>query len=46
MVSPTEMELMIVYWNGTGLRQLTHLGGANWAPFFHPNNKFVSTAQI
>ena len=38
---PTAMELYICDVDGSNLRQLTDLGGANWAPFFHPNGKKV-----
>lgn len=41
MVTPTEMELYICNVDGSNLRQLTDLGGANWAPFFHPSGKKV-----
>jgi TolB protein len=35
LVMPTAMELFICNADGSGLRQLTNLGGANWAPFFN-----------
>ncbi|MFZ8836118.1 MAG: TolB family protein [Flavobacteriales bacterium] len=41
LVEPTSMELFIANADGTEQRQLTHLGGANWAPFFHPNGQSV-----
>jgi Tol biopolymer transport system component len=41
MVTPTEMELYICNVDGSNLRQLTDLGGANWSPFFHPSGKKV-----
>ena len=41
MVTPTDMELYICNVDGSNLRQLTELGGANWAPFFHPSGKKV-----
>lgn len=41
LVQPTEMELFICNADGTNLRQLTHLGNANWAPFFHPSGKKI-----
>lgn len=37
LVEPTDMELFIVNVDGTGMRQITDLGNANWAPFFHPS---------
>ncbi|MBI2793745.1 MAG: PD40 domain-containing protein [Ignavibacteria bacterium] len=36
LVAPTEMEIYTCNTDGSDLRQVTHLGKANWAPFFHP----------
>lgn len=41
LVMPTNMELYICNADGSGLRKLTNLGQANWAPFFHPSGKKV-----
>ena len=41
MVMPTDMELFICNADGSGIRQLTHLGGANWAPYFTADGKKV-----
>ena len=41
LVQPTEMELYICNADGSELRQLTNLGNANWAPFFHPSGEKV-----
>ena len=41
LVQPTEMELYICNADGSELRQLTHLGNANWSPFFHPSGKKI-----
>ena len=41
LVQPTNMELFICNADGSELRQLTNLGKANWAPFFHPSDKKV-----
>lgn len=41
LVMPTEMELYICNSDGSDLRQLTDLGQANWAPFFHPSGDKV-----
>lgn len=41
LVKPTEMELYICNVDGSDLQQITSLGGANWAPFFHPSDKKV-----
>jgi len=37
LVEPTDMELYVVNVDGTNLRQITNLGNANWAPYFHPD---------
>ena len=41
LVEPTDMELFIGRVDGSETRQLTNLGGANWAPFFHPSGKKI-----
>ncbi|MEJ2004003.1 MAG: hypothetical protein P8X57_03345 [Cyclobacteriaceae bacterium] len=41
LVKPTEMELFICNTDGSDLRQLTNLGKANWAPFFHPSGEKI-----
>ena len=41
LVAPTAMELYICNVDGSDLRQLTNLGKANWAPFFHPSGEKV-----
>lgn len=41
LVQPTAMELYICNVDGTDLRQITKLGGANWAPFMHPSGEKV-----
>lgn len=41
LVMPTDMELYICNADGSDLRQLTNLGGANWSPFFHPSGEKV-----
>ena len=41
LVEPTAMELFIANADGTDARQLTDLGGANWAPYFHPDGDRV-----
>jgi len=35
------MELYTCNVDGSDLKQLTNLGGANWAPFFHPSGKKI-----
>lgn len=41
LVKPTNMELYVCNVDGSELTQLTKLGKANWAPFFHPSGKKV-----
>lgn len=41
LVEPTDMELFVVNADGTDLRQVTDLGGANWAPYFHPSGEKI-----
>jgi Tol biopolymer transport system component len=41
LVQPTEMELFVCNADGSDLRQITELGNANWAPFFHPSGEKV-----
>ncbi|MCB0640753.1 MAG: PD40 domain-containing protein [Phaeodactylibacter sp.] len=41
LVQPTNMELYVCNVDGSDLRQITNLGGANWAPYFHPSGKKV-----
>lgn len=41
LVQPTNMELYVCDVDGKNLQQITKLGGANWAPFFHPSGEKV-----
>jgi len=41
LVMPTNMELYTCNVDGSELKQLTNLGKANWAPFFHPSGEKV-----
>ena len=41
LVQPTNMEIHVCNVDGSDLRQITKLGKANWAPFFHPSGKKV-----
>ena len=41
LVKPTEMELFICNVDGSDLKQITNLGNANWAPFFHPSGEKI-----
>lgn len=41
LVAPTKMEIFVCDVDGKNLRQITHLGKANWAPFFTPDGKHI-----
>jgi len=41
LVKPTEMELYTCNIDGSEITQITNLGKANWAPFFHPSGEKV-----
>jgi Tol biopolymer transport system component len=41
LVAPTNMEIYTCNVDGSNLTQVTHLGKANWAPFFHPDGKRI-----
>jgi Tol biopolymer transport system component len=41
LVQPTEMELFVCNVDGSELKQITNLGNANWAPYFHPSGDKV-----
>ncbi|MCB0474720.1 MAG: PD40 domain-containing protein [Flavobacteriaceae bacterium] len=41
LVQPTQMELFVCNADGSDLQQVTDLGNANWAPFFHPSGKKI-----
>lgn len=41
LVAPTNMEIYTCNIDGSELKQVTHLGKANWAPFFHPDGKRI-----
>jgi len=45
LVQPTEMELYVCNVDGSDLKQITKLGNANWAPFFHPSGEKVIFAS-
>lgn len=38
LIRPHSMEIMIVRPDGSERTQVTHLGNANWAPYFYPND--------
>lgn len=41
LVAPTEMEIYTCNVDGSDLKQITSLGKANWAPFYHPAGKKI-----
>ncbi len=41
LVAPTNMEIYTMNIDGTDLKQVTHLGKANWSPYFHPSDKKI-----
>jgi len=41
LVKPTSMELYVCNADGSDLQQVTELGNANWAPFFHPSGEKI-----
>lgn len=45
LVRPTRMELFVMNADGSGKRQITNNGAANFAPFFHPDNKRIIFAS-
>ena len=40
-VEPTSLNIFIADIDGKNAKQVTHLPGANWAPFFHPDGKRI-----
>ena len=41
LVAPVSMEIFVCNADGSNPHQVTHLGKANWAPFFHPSGKKI-----
>lgn len=41
LVKPTNMEVFVCRVDGSEMKQVTQLGQANWAPFFHPSGKKI-----
>lgn len=41
LVAPTNMEIYTCNIDGSDLKQITHLGKANWAPYFHPSGQKI-----
>ncbi|MGH7607644.1 MAG: hypothetical protein ACREME_09905, partial [Gemmatimonadales bacterium] len=45
LVRPTRMEIWVMDADGGNQRQVTRLGGANFAPFFHPDGRRILFAS-
>ncbi|MHC1775050.1 MAG: TolB family protein [Lentimicrobium sp.] len=46
LVAPTNMEIYTCNIDGSDLKQITRLGKANWAPFYHPSgNKIIFSSN-
>lgn len=41
LVAPSDMEIYTCNVDGSDMKQITHLGKANWAPFYHPSGKKI-----
>lgn len=41
LVQPTNMEIYVCNVDGSDLKQITKLGKANWAPYFHPGGEKI-----
>jgi TolB protein len=41
LVQPTDLEIFVCNVDGSNMRQVTNLGGANWAPYMHPNGQKI-----
>lgn len=41
LVEPTNMEIFTMNIDGSNIKQVTRLGKANWAPFYHPGGKKI-----
>jgi len=39
LIRPGELEIMVMDADGSNQRQVTNIGGANFAPFFHPSGE-------
>jgi TolB protein len=45
LVRPSRLEIWVANADGSGARQVTRLGGANFAPFFHPDGRRIVFAS-
>lgn len=47
LIKPNKMEIFVCNADGSDIQQVTNLGGANWAPFFHPSgNKIIFSSNF
>jgi Tol biopolymer transport system component len=44
-VQPTDLEIFTCNVDGSDMKQITNLGKANWAPFFHPSGEKIIFAS-
>ena len=45
VVQPSDMEIFTCNVDGSNLHQVTKLGGANWAPYYHPDGQRIVFAS-
>src|SRR5579884_596798 len=45
LVRPTRMDIWVMNADGSGQRQVTHLPGASFAPYFHPDGRRIIFAS-
>jgi TolB protein len=45
LVKPTDMEIFVCDIDGSNMKQVTNLGKANWAPYFHPSGQKIVFAS-
>lgn len=45
LVQPTDLEIFVCNVDGSDLQQITNLGKANWAPYFHPSGASILFAS-
>src|SRR5688572_16117480 len=45
LVRPSRMEIWVMNADGSGQRRVTNLGGANFAPYFHPDGRRILFAS-
>lgn len=41
VVQPSDMEIFVCNIDGSDMKQVTDLGGANWAPYYHPSGEKI-----